>query len=95
MTEYGRVSDTKNGWNTRRLAGDDTPIPVVDDTANALAYQVVRVSGTFASIIFLPVNGLRENSNSKNQNFSDFIFSFKIVTKWELYHHSLKMKQKV
>lgn len=48
MTEYGRVNDTKKGWKTVNTEGSDTPIPLLDDMANAFRYQLVIVSGTVA-----------------------------------------------
>ena len=52
ITEYGSVKETKNGWKTVRVDGLATPIPVLDDMANALRCQLVMVSGTMALIVF-------------------------------------------
>ena len=47
-------------------------MPAVDDSANAFAYQVVRVSGTFAWMVFLPVFGLKNNKKFTVSSLLDF-----------------------
>ena len=58
ITEYGRVSETKNDWNTFSVAGLETPRPDELDMANALAIQLVMVSGTLAITTASPVTSL-------------------------------------
>ena len=58
ITEYGRFKEMKKGWNTRSFVASATPIPAALEIPNALAYQLVIVSGTVMSSDLLPSEDL-------------------------------------
>jgi len=51
-SEYGRVNETKNGWNAVTLNLSDTPTPDVEPTQKPLPTHSVIVCGTVTGTCF-------------------------------------------
>ena len=60
----------KNGWKTRSSVGFAIPKPASFEIAKPLAYQLVIVSGTLTSNVFVPSSDLDIWKKFSNNSFS-------------------------